>query len=150
MYTKIMALVIQTYLFIKSVTPPNQNLPTKKVMSTEGVMGMFIAKFGPKISIIIAVAQSSIYIFIMYQQEIGSIPIINHKFSDWNLLEVVSFSCIIGGSLLRLWCFKCLKEFFTFNVTIKKDHKLITTGPYSILVHPSVSILFYLFIFYSN
>ncbi|CAI2190502.1 7929_t:CDS:2 [Funneliformis geosporum] len=71
----------------------------------------------------------------MYQQEIGSIPIL-HQFSDWSLLEIICFLCSIGGSLLRLWCFDSLKEYFSF-ATIKKDHKLITTGPYSLLIHPS-------------
>ncbi|GES79499.1 ICMT-domain-containing protein [Rhizophagus clarus] len=65
------------------------------------------------------------------------IPILNRRFLDWNLLEAVLFSFSIGGALLRLWCFKCLNEYFTFNITIKKNHKLITTGPYSLLVHPS-------------
>ena len=146
MYTKIIALVIQNYFAAKALSPPNQNLSSKNVLSTEGLSGLIMANILPKPMIILFVIQALIYIYVMYQQEIGSIPILpteNHKFSDWNLLEVVLFSCAIGGSLLRLWCFKCLKEYFTFNVTIKKDHKLITTGPYSLLIHPSVSILFY-------
>jgi protein-S-isoprenylcysteine O-methyltransferase Ste14 len=81
----------------------------------------------------------------MSLQEIGLIPILSNRFSGWTLLEVEFFLCAIGGASLRLWCFKCLQKFFTFNVTVKKDHKLITTGPYSLLVHPAVSIFVRLF-----
>ncbi|RIA82156.1 hypothetical protein C1645_881195, partial [Glomus cerebriforme] len=105
-------------------------------MSTEGFSGIFIVNI-PKLWNIFTLIQSSLYIYIMYQQEIGLIPILSNKFSEWNLLEIFCFSCSIGGALLRLWCYKCLKDFFTFNVTIKENHKLITTGPYSLLVHPS-------------
>ena len=41
------------------------------------------------------------------------------------------------GSNLRLWCFRTLGRFFTFDLSVKDDHKLITTGPYAIVRHPS-------------
>jgi protein-S-isoprenylcysteine O-methyltransferase Ste14 len=141
MYTKIIALVIQAYFISKSLSPPNKTLSTDKVMSTEGITGFIVAKIIPKLSIITAIVQLFIYTGIMYQQETGALPIKHYRFADWSLLEVVLFLSSIGGCLLRLWCFECLKEFFTFSVTIKKDHKLITTGPYSLLVHPAVSYL---------
>src|SRR6266498_388354 len=146
MYTKIIALIIQTYLVIKAITPPTPALSIKKILSTEGLLGISIAYIVPSTSFIFVVSLLSIYIYIMYQQEIGSIPILpdeNHKFSDWNLLEMVCFGCTVGGALLRLWCYDSLKEFFTFNVIIKEDHKLIDTGPYSLIIHPSVSVFFF-------
>src|ERR1700761_1780631 len=44
---------------------------------------------------------------------------------------------VILGGLFRLWAQNSLGRFFTFEVTIKPDHKLITTGPYSLVRHPS-------------
>jgi len=43
----------------------------------------------------------------------------------------------ILGSLLRWWSFITLGKFFTYNVGIRKEHKLITSGPYALLIHPS-------------
>ena len=42
-----------------------------------------------------------------------------------------------GGSLLRLWCHRTLGRFFTWELAIRKEHKLITTGPYSFVRHPA-------------
>lgn len=55
---------------------------------------------------------------------------------------VVSFTGImlsLSGGLLRIYCFDTLGRFFTFDFCIRKDHKLITAGPYSIVRHPSYS-----------
>ncbi|RIA86860.1 hypothetical protein C1645_828641 [Glomus cerebriforme] len=136
MYTKITLLIIQTYLISKAISPPTKNVDTKKVMSIEGLSGIFIARI-PKLWNIFSLIQALVYIFIMFQQELGLIPIFSKRFSELSEFDIFCFSCTIGGSLLRLWCYKCLKEFFTFNVTVKKNHRLITTGPYSLLVHPS-------------
>ena len=41
------------------------------------------------------------------------------------------------GATIRLLCFRTLGQFFTFELSIKKEHKLVTSGPYSIVRHPS-------------
>jgi protein-S-isoprenylcysteine O-methyltransferase Ste14 len=49
------------------------------------------------------------------------------------------YLCVMGvvlGALLRLWAFKELGKYFTFNIGIQKDHTIIRTGPYKILSHP--------------
>jgi len=50
----------------------------------------------------------------------------------------------VGGSILqyasayvRLLCFRTLGRHFTFELSLRNEHKLITTGPYSIVRHPS-------------
>ncbi|KIY70802.1 hypothetical protein CYLTODRAFT_419474 [Cylindrobasidium torrendii FP15055 ss-10] len=52
------------------------------------------------------------------------------------------FACIVtfvalSGGLLRRWCFQILSHYFTLKLAIHKDHKLITSGPYSVVRHPS-------------
>lgn len=42
----------------------------------------------------------------------------------------------IAGGALRTWCYRELGKFFTFEMSIMKDHKLVTTGPYAIVRHP--------------
>ncbi|KAJ7164975.1 hypothetical protein C8R46DRAFT_997497 [Mycena filopes] len=44
---------------------------------------------------------------------------------------------IACGALLRLQCYHALGRHFTFQVGIFSHHKLITTGPYGIVRHPS-------------
>lgn len=41
------------------------------------------------------------------------------------------------SALLRVWCFTTMGPMFTFEVTVRKEHKLVTTGPYAIVRHPS-------------
>ncbi|KAG6852720.1 hypothetical protein C0991_009584 [Blastosporella zonata] len=43
----------------------------------------------------------------------------------------------VVGYLLRLKCFRTLKELFTFEITVRENHKLITSGPYSLVRHPA-------------
>ncbi|XP_006456175.1 hypothetical protein AGABI2DRAFT_227997 [Agaricus bisporus var. bisporus H97] len=43
----------------------------------------------------------------------------------------------ILSAILRLWCFKCLGHLFTFEITIRPKHELITHGPYAYVRHPS-------------
>ncbi|KZT69989.1 hypothetical protein DAEQUDRAFT_709353 [Daedalea quercina L-15889] len=43
----------------------------------------------------------------------------------------------IAGSYLRWQCYHALGRLFTFEVSIREQHKLITTGPYSYVRHPA-------------
>ena len=44
---------------------------------------------------------------------------------------------IITGSLLRRYCYRVLGQYFTFELSVRNDHKLVTSGPYSVVRHPS-------------
>jgi protein-S-isoprenylcysteine O-methyltransferase Ste14 len=44
---------------------------------------------------------------------------------------------VVLGAAIRYWCFHELGRYFTFHITLLKNHKLVTTGPYSIVRHPS-------------
>jgi protein-S-isoprenylcysteine O-methyltransferase Ste14 len=41
------------------------------------------------------------------------------------------------GFILRMLCYYELGHMFTYNLGIRQNHKLIKTGPYSLLIHPS-------------
>ena len=41
------------------------------------------------------------------------------------------------GALIRLACYRTLGRFFTWELSLKKGHVLMTGGPYSIVRHPS-------------
>ncbi|KAK7462935.1 hypothetical protein VKT23_007516 [Stygiomarasmius scandens] len=41
------------------------------------------------------------------------------------------------GALIRYTCYQYLGRLFTFELSLRKDHHLITSGPYNIVRHPS-------------
>ncbi|KAF9468412.1 hypothetical protein BDZ94DRAFT_1154265, partial [Collybia nuda] len=43
------------------------------------------------------------------------------------------------GTILRMQCYRAMKRLFTFELSIRGDHKLVTTGPYGVVRHPSYS-----------
>lgn len=50
---------------------------------------------------------------------------------------VTGLVILISGIALRIWAIRVLGEFFTNTVQAKSNHKLIKTGPYKIVRHPS-------------
>lgn len=50
---------------------------------------------------------------------------------------VAGVTTIVLTAALRLWCYATLGRLFTFLVTIRPEHKLITSGPYAYVRHPS-------------
>ncbi|RDB19865.1 Protein-S-isoprenylcysteine O-methyltransferase B [Hypsizygus marmoreus] len=55
--------------------------------------------------------------------------------------SVTGMVIIIAATMLRILCYRTLKKFFTFHISLRKDHQLITTGPYSVVRHPSYTAL---------
>lgn len=50
---------------------------------------------------------------------------------------VIGLSAIVLGMLVRAYAIVTLRHFFTINVTLREDHRLIRTGPYRFIRHPS-------------
>jgi len=48
-----------------------------------------------------------------------------------------AFGLMIAGLALRTWSFLVLGRFFTWNVEVQPDQKLIQSGPYRLIRHPS-------------
>ncbi|KAI0928413.1 hypothetical protein AcW1_005665 [Taiwanofungus camphoratus] len=59
----------------------------------------------------------------------SSVRITRSYLAGWLLL--------VGGGSFRLWCYRTLGRFFKWELSVQKDHKLVTWGPYSIVRHPS-------------
>jgi protein-S-isoprenylcysteine O-methyltransferase len=51
--------------------------------------------------------------------------------------EVIGISVFIAGIALRWYSIAILGRFFTVNVAIAADHRLIEEGPYRLVRHPS-------------
>ncbi|KAH9481022.1 Protein-S-isoprenylcysteine O-methyltransferase B [Psilocybe cubensis] len=44
---------------------------------------------------------------------------------------------MLSGTLIRIRCYRTLGKLFTFELSIMKNHTLVTTGPYAYVRHPS-------------
>ncbi|KAJ3187126.1 hypothetical protein HDU85_007164 [Gaertneriomyces sp. JEL0708] len=56
---------------------------------------------------------------------------------EWSKDRLIAFYTCLMGAALRYWAYQTLQAFFTFRISIQKDHRLITNGPYKMLRHPS-------------
>ena len=52
---------------------------------------------------------------------------------------------LIMGAALRIICYRHLGRHFTFELSLREEHKLITDGPYAVVRHPSYTALFLYF-----
>ncbi|KAI8824290.1 uncharacterized protein EV422DRAFT_315369 [Fimicolochytrium jonesii] len=59
----------------------------------------------------------------------------------WSLAEVLALATGAFGGWLRVASYRALDKFFTYRLTIQKDHTLVQTGPYKYLLHPSYTAL---------
>ena len=57
--------------------------------------------------------------------------------SDFSIIDYCGIFICLAGIKLRRTAFKVLNEYFTYNVSISKDQKLIRLGPYEYIRHPS-------------
>lgn len=52
-------------------------------------------------------------------------------------VSILAYLLTFLGGYVRSSCYHALGPLFTFEVGIQRNHKLITSGPYSIVRHPS-------------
>lgn len=53
------------------------------------------------------------------------------------ILTSIALVLMISGSAFRIWSILTLGKFFTATVQVKRDQRIIKTGPYVIVRHPS-------------
>ncbi|KAG9308882.1 hypothetical protein JVU11DRAFT_11342 [Chiua virens] len=52
-------------------------------------------------------------------------------------LPLVAAVLGLFGMGIRLWCYRALGPYFTFELALLPGHKLVTTGPYAFIRHPA-------------
>ncbi|KAG2069495.1 hypothetical protein BDR04DRAFT_1021430, partial [Suillus decipiens] len=55
---------------------------------------------------------------------------------------IVGTALAVAGGLTRWWCYRTLGRFFTFQLSVRKGHHIVTTGPYAVIRHPSYTAAF--------
>ncbi|OCH88472.1 hypothetical protein OBBRIDRAFT_845800, partial [Obba rivulosa] len=46
---------------------------------------------------------------------------------------------VVAGETIRGWCYRQLGKHFTYVLSIREGHSLVTNGPYAVVRHPSYS-----------
>ncbi len=83
--------------------------------------------------------ENYLWVSIIFSITIGVFVSANfaHPLIPGELLSLIGVIIIIIGMIIRFAAIKQLGRFFTVNVTIRDDHKLIQSGFYKYLRHPS-------------
>ncbi|KAJ7776889.1 hypothetical protein DFH07DRAFT_877059 [Mycena maculata] len=125
-------------------TPPNPSVAQTVIrFHTEEPYFLQIAPFISRVHMqgvyIIAVCEALYYLFSLGPlRSTGlSICLASEPHIQITLLFCIGWTAVIVGTYIRLACFRTLKEFFTFDLTIHPEHKLITNGFYSYVRHPA-------------
>jgi protein-S-isoprenylcysteine O-methyltransferase Ste14 len=59
------------------------------------------------------------------------------KNADNQFVTMLGFIMIVSGLSFRIWAIRTLGRFFTSTVQIVEGHRVIKTGPYALVRHPS-------------
>ncbi|KAG0269284.1 hypothetical protein DFQ27_004147 [Actinomortierella ambigua] len=124
-------------MMISGITYYRMNLPPKAgmdVSKTEDKFGrdgnyrvfylIFATQFAPVEAILFPVA----YVYLMARGALSP------DLEPWMAIAVVLQWM---GYALRLRAYTELDRYFTYAITIRRDHQLVVTGPYKYLRHPS-------------
>jgi len=56
--------------------------------------------------------------------------------TDYNLIRYIGLAVYLIFSWVQIWAFKSLGENYSQDILIKKNHQLVTKGPFRIIRHP--------------
>ncbi|CAF3905357.1 unnamed protein product [Rotaria sp. Silwood1] len=134
-----------TSLLIHIVTSNPNVISTNDYVPYEGISLSFVSRIAPKIGKLLiwtSTLYQTLYLLLrMFSPTSISIffPQISTSLDllQFNPMSMIGYILIIVGGLGRIWCYRTLGAFFTFEVTIRSTHKLIKTGPYAYVRHPS-------------
>src|SRR5579859_360134 len=147
-YPKLVVALINAYLVAKATTPPELERETVEPTIARPSSGIrfWFEKLIDKCTngggsggltlqwtLVLLCMQGPFslpFFYYLWRERKSAGPRVYARFTD---LDIVSTAFLLAGSMIRLWSFKALGEFFTFNVSVKDNHQLIKTGPHKVL-----------------
>jgi protein-S-isoprenylcysteine O-methyltransferase Ste14 len=57
----------------------------------------------------------------------------------WDWQTITGLILMAGGTIFRVWCIRTLGKYFTATVKTQEKQRIITSGAYSVVRHPSYS-----------
>ncbi|KAF9902310.1 hypothetical protein EC991_005050 [Linnemannia zychae] len=134
MYAKAACIIAQTVANYLSIAAPQSSahVKTDKIKKNSFLLESYIYIVGTW-GLWIIPSLSALYLIQMYQ------GVISPHLKTWQLATTI---ISVLATLLRRWAFKTLDRFFTYHMTLREGHRLIKTGPYRYVLHPSYTGLF--------
>lgn len=86
----------------------------------------FLQKFPPVVSML------SLLALILAVFQIGTLEYLN----DYNIIRYIGLAVYLIFSWVQVWSFKTLGDNYSQDIIIKKNHELVTKGPFKIIRHP--------------
>ncbi|PPQ93792.1 LOW QUALITY PROTEIN: hypothetical protein CVT25_013501 [Psilocybe cyanescens] len=136
--------------FHKAATPPHPPPSAEESAPSTFLEIVLKPKIVPHMVTIICWYIALAEIVVILALEIPGIPLSGHilslfvyndKEKPLNIRPTYTFflgTCMaIAGSSIRLACFRALGRLFTFEMSIRKNHRLVIDGPYSVVRHPA-------------
>jgi protein-S-isoprenylcysteine O-methyltransferase Ste14 len=84
-------------------------------------------------------SSSSSHLFSFHAQKTPLLPSLLATTVTLPPIFVLGCFATAASGALRLACYKTLGSLFTFELTLRSDHRLVTVGPYAFVRHPSYS-----------
>ncbi|KAG0374988.1 hypothetical protein BGX24_009686, partial [Mortierella sp. AD032] len=131
----------------KTVDPKKE----QKFVHESKFMTVYAHKF-PIVVVSIVTLETILYMVLMAGASVGgsasgvlkgsnSLPlrdqVILQEMAELKTWQMVATALCLLGYVLRKWSFVTLDRFFTYQLTIRTGHKLVQSGPYTYLRHPS-------------
>lgn len=86
----------------------------------------FLQKFPPIISML------SLVTLILAVFQIGTLEYL----AEYNMIRYIGLAVYFVFSWIQVWSFKTLGDNYSQDIMIKKNHELVTKGPFKIIRHP--------------
>lgn len=80
----------------------------------------------------LAISTVNLLILILAVFQIGTLEYEEKYFS----LRVIALIVYLIFSWIQIWSFKSLGDYYSQEIAIRKEHKIISVGPYKIIRHP--------------
>ncbi|WP_304132520.1 isoprenylcysteine carboxylmethyltransferase family protein [Ignavibacterium album] len=80
----------------------------------------------------LVISTVNLLILILAVFQIGTLTYEQKFFS----LRIISLIVYLIFSWIQIWSFKTLGEYYSQEIAVRKEHKIISAGPYKIIRHP--------------
>ncbi|EIW74812.1 hypothetical protein CONPUDRAFT_147450 [Coniophora puteana RWD-64-598 SS2] len=123
--------------------PPKEALEQVKRTTGDMVMGRFMGQTLAVVAVIPTLAEAAITVALKYPSSTSSRVLDFLGYDPSRCSTELSGTFLTGAALAtlggigRCWCYRTLGQYFTFQLTLYRDHHLITSGPYAVVRHPS-------------
>ncbi|KAJ7733780.1 hypothetical protein DFH07DRAFT_870956 [Mycena maculata] len=130
-----------------AVTPPNPPPPLGEQLATTRFEVVLRQRSGPVLvkclCWAIALLEATVIVASHLPdwpccQKIISVLVVNGNLDRLYVSPLFVFGIFLTliGAFIRYWCYRELGSLFTFEVSIRENHKLVQTGPYHAVRHP--------------